>query len=159
MLSQKLKTKISTLFTFLRQVYTGIDNNIVAELNEDLEKKLLTLADVIPDDWINGFYDSVELTFEIASCIRVGELANVVNKHKRARLWFRVNTYEAFLNNLVIGKYDRDIEKAIVNICVQFKPLFKAVDNLLANPGGILSKIAQMYPNDVTENADIFAGI
>lgn len=138
-----IQNKISVLFDFLRNVYKGIDASIVDSLNEEYEEELLTLAGFIPNDWIEGFYDSVDLVFDLVNCIKVDELARVVNKHNRARLWFSVNTYTAFINNFVIDKgYTRQEEKAVINICNKFKPIFKAVDKLLANPNGVLDKIA-----------------
>lgn len=151
-----LKAKIKTLFEFLRNVYKGIDNNIVSSLNEEYEEELLTLAEMIPNDWIDGFYDSVELVFDMVGSINVNKLAGVIKKHSKARLWFSVNTCSAFINNFVIDKgYGRQMEKAIINICYKFKPIFNAVDKLLSNPGGVLEKIATIYQNDNNDNNDI----
>ena len=143
----------------MREVYTGIDNSIVKALNEEYEEELLILAGLIPNDWIEGFYDSVELVFDLAACVNVERLAKVVNKHGRARLWFSVSTYNAFINNFVIDKgYSKQGEKAVINICDKFQPLFKAVDKLISNPKNILDKIA-LISSESSENQDVLLNL
>ena len=152
-----IQKKISTLFDFLRNVYKGIDASIVESLNEEYEEELLTLAGFIPNDWIEGFYDSVDLVFDLVFCIKVDELAKVVEKHNRARLWFSVDTYSAFINNFVIDKgYTRQEERAVINICNKFKPIFKAVDRLISNPKGVLNKIA-LISNGSNDNKNLLS--
>lgn len=157
---QLLHVKIRTLFDFLRNVYKGIDNSIVSSLNEDYEEELLTLAEMIPNDWIDGFYDSIEFVFDMVKCIDVKELARVVKKHNNTCSFLNINTYSIFINNFVIDKgYGRQMEKAIINICNKFKPIFNAIDKLLSNPGGILEKIANMMQTNNNENNNILNGL
>jgi len=140
---KEIKKKISILFDFLRNVYKGVDNEVYEDLNEEFEEELLILASLIPKDWISGFYDSVDLVFDLVKCIEPRKLADTISKHSKARLWFSIDSYNLFLCNFIYDKgYTKQTEKAIANICDKFKPIFKAVDKLVQNPNGVLNKIA-----------------
>lgn len=150
-----IRKKIETLFNFLRNVYRGIDNEIYEELNEEFEEELKILAGLIPNDWIAGFYDSVDLVFDLVKCLKPQQLAETIAKHSRARLWFTINSYNLFLHNFIYDKgYTKATEKAITNICDKFKPIFKAIDKLMQNPNGVLNRIA-LITAETTKHNDI----
>lgn len=156
---QLIKNKISSLVTFLRNVYDGIDNDIRDSLNTDYENDLLVLASMIPNDWIDGFYDSIDLVWDLVKCIKIDELTNTIKKHRRARFWFEVDTFNGFTQNFVIDKgYGIVTEKAIMNICRQFKPIFAAIDKLFSNPNDVLSRIS-LISQSTDENNNILNSI
>lgn len=153
---QLMTTKIKNVFNFLREVYKGIDNNIYESLNEEYEEELIALACLIPNDWMAGFYDSVDLVYDLFFCIDVSVLSDVVAKHSKARIWFNVDSYRVFLNNFIINKgYGSQVEKALTNVCNKLKPVFSAVDKLIANPNGVLQKIAMIASNNNNENNNV----
>ena len=152
---QRLQEKITTLFMFLRYTFKDIDNTICQELNEEYEEELLILAGMIPNDWIAGFYDSVEMAFDIAKCLNVQLLADTIDKHSKARLWFSLDTYSLFMDKCVRGQgWGTQVEKAVDNICIKFKPIFRALDKLFANPAVVLKRIAK-FADATNENNNI----
>ncbi len=151
----KLKNKISIIFSFLREIFKGIDNRIYEQLNEEYEEEMLILAGMIPNDWIAGFYESLEMFFDLTACVNVRKLANAVIKHNKARIWFNINSHDIFMNNCVYGKgWSPDAVKAVENICIKFKPIFNAIDKLFSNPNNVLSRVADITENS-NENEDI----
>lgn len=154
-----LKDKISMIFSFLRNTFKDIDKEIYNQLNEEYEEELLILAGMIPKDWISGFYDSLELVLDLASCLDVKKMADVVETHGKARLWFSIDSYDVFMNNCVIDKgWGKQAEKAVENICNKFRPLFNAIDKLFANPNKVLKRIASLV-SKTNENNDILNGL
>lgn len=151
----QLKNKISIIFTFLRNTFKDIDKDIYNQLNEEYEEELLILAGMIPSDWISGFYDTLEMVIDIASCIDVKKMADVIENHEKARLWFPIDSYELFMNNCVIDKgWGKQAEKAVENICNKFRPIFNAIDKLFANPNKVLRRISN-FVSKTDENNDI----
>lgn len=154
-----LKSKISSIISFLRNTFKDIDKNIYNQLNEEYEEELLIMAGMIPSDWIAGFYDTIDMVIDIVTCIDVNKLSNVVNKHSKARLWFTIDSQSIFMNQCVIGKgWGRQAEIAVGNICKKFAPIFEAVDKLMANPGNVLKKIA-IVASETNENENILDGL
>ena len=150
-----LKEKIANIIGFLRSTYKDIDKNIYNQLGEEYEEEMLILAGMIPNDWIGGFYDSLEMVLDLVKCLDVSKLAETVERHSKARLWFTIDSHEIFMNQCVLNKgWGRQAEVAVANICKKFDPIFKAVDKLMANPGPVLKRIA-ILAAESHENNDI----
>lgn len=154
-----LKEKIKLVITFLRNTFKDIDKSICNQLNEEYEEELLIMAGMIPNDWIDGFYDSFAMVLDLFTCIDVKKLTNVVEKHSKARLWFSIDSRSIFMNQCVIGKgWGRQAEIAVENICKKFKPIFDAVDKLFANPNNVLKRISSIV-SESNENDNILNGL
>ena len=156
---QLLKEKIASIFSFLRSTFKDIDKDIYNQLNEEYEEEMLILAGMIPNDWIGGFYDSLAMVLDLACCVDVAKLADAVEKHNKARLWFSIDSYTIFMNQCVLGKgWGRQAEIATGNICKKFKPIFNAVDKLFSNPSGVLKRIATIA-SETEENSNILGNL
>ena len=152
---QLLKDRISEIFNFLRSTFKGIDKNIYEDLSEEYEEEMLMLAGMIPNDWIGGFYDSLTMVIDLTKCLNVSKLAETVERHAKARLWFSIDSYSIFMNQCVLGKgWGRQAEIAVGNICNKFRPIFNAVDKLFSNPNGVLKRVAAIT-GETNENTNI----
>ena len=156
---QLLKDKIASIFTFLRSTFKDIDKDIYNQLNEEYEEEMLMLAGLIPNDWIGGFYDSLTMALDLAGCVNVPKLAETVEKHSKARLWFSIDSYSIFMNQCVLNKgWGRQAEIATGNICKKFMPIFNAIDKLFANPNAVLKRIATIA-SGTEENSNILGNL
>ena len=150
--SRVIFKEIHDAFVIVRQLVS--DNLCLYDsIDEAYESVLLNDLKLVPEQYDSRILQIIRAVKVIFININYSAISQGIDDITGGMLSFCVNTYEEFkrgLEHIEMTKKDR---LRLFNIVSKFKPLFSAIDAMLAEPIKYIRKAAALSDNS---NADIF---
>ena len=128
-----------------RVLYDSIDDSYEEILFQDLS--------LVPEQYDEDILSIINTIVAIFKNINYANISKAINSSTASFLHFHLNTYEEFVNALGYIKISKRDQVRVSNIVSKFKPLFKCIDSMLADPLVYIKKAANLGNS---QYADIF---
>ena len=135
--------EIHTIFNVIRQLVHD-NRTLYDSIDEAYESVLIEDLKLIPEQYDEDILKIIRSVKVIFSNINYSAISQGIDGITGGMLHFDVNTYNKFkegFNKIDMNKKDK---ARINNIVSKFKPLFNAIDSMLAEPLVYIRKAAQM---------------
>lgn len=144
--------ELHNVFMIVRQLMA--DNlYILNSIDESYEHVLFMNLELVPQQFDTDILKTLTAIKAILSNINFSAISAAIDDITGGILSFQVNTYEMF--NSAFNKFSMEKRDKIriQNIVSKFKPLFAAIDTMLASPLVYIRKIASLTD---TSNMNVF---
>ena len=144
--------EVHNAFNVVRQLVHD-DRSLYSSIDEAYESILIEDLKLVPEQYDEDILKIIRSVKLILTNINYSNISKGIDDITGGFLHFNVNTYEEFkkgLNKIDMVKKDR---LRLLNLVSKFRPLFTAIDAMLAEPLIYIKKAAQLSNN---QYSDIF---
>ena len=150
--NRRIFAEIHGIFNVMRQLVQ--DNRVLYDSIDDAYEEILFQdLSLVPEQYDEDILNIINTTVAIFKNINYGNISKAINASTASFLHFHVNTYDEFVNALGYIKISKRDQIRVSNLVSKFKPLFKCVDSMLADPLVYIKKAANLGDS---QYADIF---
>lgn len=142
-MNRPILDEIHNAFNVIRQLVHD-NRTIYDSIDEAYEEVLIQDLKLVPEQYDDDILKIIRSVKVILTNINYTAISQGIDDITGGMLHFSVNTYNEFKEGLDKISMNKKDKSRINNLVSKFRPLFRAIDNMLAEPLVYIRKAAQL---------------